>query len=183
MTDAEAFLDAIESLFGLADSIERFDADDNQSPPIHVFVYRDLPDEGWTTAITYGLSAAEHPDWRYGKPELMLCIDSKLDDWPRALGAFAAMFRSENSFEYGSVLTTDVPVAADTEMSGFVVFEPPLPDAVEEQIDLPNKVVHLRGMYPIHAKEVPLIRELGLEEFWHHPDFEEPLNPARPPIA
>ncbi|WP_199922706.1 helix-turn-helix domain-containing protein [Streptomyces sp. NRRL S-87] len=34
-------------------------------------VYDNLPD-GLLTALTYGLSLAEHPDWQHGSPELCL---------------------------------------------------------------------------------------------------------------
>ncbi|MFD3613148.1 hypothetical protein ACFWXA_34850 [Streptomyces atroolivaceus] len=46
-------------------------------------VYDDLPD-GPFTALTYGLSLAEHPDWQHGSPELCLSVNSTKSDqlWP-----------------------------------------------------------------------------------------------------
>ncbi|MFI5751363.1 hypothetical protein ACIBBE_36885 [Streptomyces sp. NPDC051644] len=51
-------------------------------------VYEDLPD-GLLTALTYGLSLAEHPDWQHGSPELCLSVNSTNVIWAHAVGFLA----------------------------------------------------------------------------------------------
>ena len=50
---------------------------------ITVITYLGVPEPGMLTAITYGISLTDHPEWKFGKPEL--CITVRSDDviWAR----------------------------------------------------------------------------------------------------
>jgi hypothetical protein len=51
---------------------------------VTVMIYKDLPEPGHLTALTYGLSLAEHPDWRSGSPELCTSVRSTDIAWALA---------------------------------------------------------------------------------------------------
>ena len=51
--------------------------------------YPNLPEPGFLTAVTYGLSLADHELWRHGKPELCISVRSADRKWAQA-AAFIA---------------------------------------------------------------------------------------------
>src|SRR5262245_6853238 len=112
-TNAERFIDHLQSIFGEEDAIHRADAPDG-GPPVSVFVYRNIPEEGMITGVTYGLSAYPHPKWTRSRPEMIVAVKSFELDWPLAAATFAALFRGKRTFSYGDVFTTDSPLAPDT---------------------------------------------------------------------
>jgi hypothetical protein len=172
--NAEIFLEHITNIFGEEDVIRKFDSKQPGLPPIAVFVYRDTPEAGMITGITYGLSHADHPRWTHGKPELIVTVRSKHEDWPLSMGSFASLFRGEKRFSYGDVFTTDYPMAKDTTMTGFVVFAPALLDAKQMRVKLPGGQlpINIVGMYPIHGGEAALLAKIGLEAFWNLKNFD-----------
>jgi hypothetical protein len=180
MSNAATFLRHLESLFGEESEIRRLTSTHAGMLDVSVFVYPDTPESGLLTCVTFGLSAAQHPEWRLGTPELILTIDSADRAWADAVGWVAERFRGEHPFTYGSLLSSDAAWASDTSMSGLVVFAPAVLDREAATITLPNaeRPIHLVGVYPLYAGELPLIQEIGLERFWHLDGFE-PLDPRR----
>lgn len=171
MTDAEAFIEALTGKFGREDYILRVDPSKG-GRPIFVFYFENLPEEGTLTAVTYGLSAGDHPDWRLSKPELIVSLDTADRAWGHAAGFFAAEYRGEKRFRYGDVFTTDAPISDESEMRGYFVFAPSFLRPEEQRLELPGGPVTLTGLYPIYREEVPLLREIGLEAFWHSDGFD-----------
>jgi hypothetical protein len=135
---------------------------------ITVITYLGVPEPGMMTAITYGISLADHPEWRFGKPEL--CIAVRTDDviWARAVGFVAEQLRGDCPFSYGDTLSFGARVTPDSDMDAFVVFAP----AVMNRDDFLNidvgddRPINIAGIYPIHESERQFIRARGLEAFW-----------------
>lgn len=96
-TNAELFLEKIEALFGEEDVIRQMEAPDNGTP-VHVFFYYDLPEKGMLTSVTYGLSEGDHPNWKFGRPELILTLQTQNEDWGLAAAYFAAQFSGKKNF-------------------------------------------------------------------------------------
>lgn len=143
--------------------------------------YTDIPQSGFLTACTYGLSLAEHPDWRLGKPELCVSIQSTDKRWAIAAAFLADHLRGSCPFAYGQTINFGERVTEDSPMSSFVVFAPSVLDRhdylnIDVGDDLP---INLAGIYPIHDSEVRWIQEHGLEEFWQL-DWD-PYDVHRPP--
>src|SRR5262245_45461134 len=91
--DDELFLSHIEMLLGKkADSFSRIDASEPSLPPIHAIFFHDVPEPGYTTAVTFGLSLANHPEWKVGKPELLLCVQSADEAWGEAVASVVEAF-------------------------------------------------------------------------------------------
>ena len=172
MTDPEEFLLKINGLFGQQPVIRKIDSTKPGLPPVSCFIYHDVPDAGMTTAVTYGLSEAEHPDWKFGKPELAVTVKSVAESWALAMAFFAEQYRGDQSFTYGSLFMLDEPIGTESEMSGFLVFTAATVGEHPLKIELPTKTVNLAGMYPIYAGETELIRQIGLQAFWELPGLD-----------
>jgi len=168
--NAEIFLDIITTMFGEPYVIRRADTADGGGP-VHVFFWRDLPEEGMLTSVTYGLSEGSHPDWKNGKCEIITTLETTDENWGIASGIFAARNRGESSFAYGSLFTTDDPLSKESDMRGFLVFAPSFLSKDESVLYLPDYKIFLKGMYPIYREEVAVYNEIGLDEFWHSKNF------------
>jgi hypothetical protein len=146
-SNAELFLKHLDKVFGEEDAIHQVDADDG-GPPVTVFVYRNVPEEGMITGVTYGLSVFPLPAWKLARPEMIVSVQSLDLAWPCAAATFAATFRGEKTFEFGDVFTTDCPLAPDTKMDGFLVFAQSILPKKSESVRLDGYKVHLYQFYP-----------------------------------
>jgi hypothetical protein len=169
-SNVEIFIDIITGMFG-EPYVIRTAEPEGGGFPVSVMFWRDFPEKGTLTSVTYGLSEANHPDWKYGKPEIILSLDTADESWGIGTAIFASDFQGKKSFTYGSVFTTDVPISRESEMTGFFVFAPSFLEQDEATIQLPDCKIHLSGMYPIYKEEVDVFNEIGLENFWHHSNF------------
>jgi hypothetical protein len=128
---------------------------------------------GLTTYFTYGLSYADHPQWRHGKPELVLSVRSVDPRWGSALGHIAEGLRGSCPFSYGNTIRFGQRIVNESTMRAFVVFAPAMVERDDWLVDVspdgqPGRdIVHLTGMYPIHEVEAQFIDANGLEAFWH----------------
>jgi hypothetical protein len=172
MTDSEAFAAKLTGLFGREAVLRKIDSTTPGLAPVTCFIYRDVPQAGMMTAVTHGLSLADHPDWRYGKPELILTVRSADESWALAMAFIAERYRGEKSFTYGSLFSLEKPISSESPIRGFLVFVPAVLDHETLKITLPTRTVNLAGMYPIHAGEIELIQKTGLEEFWRQPELD-----------
>ena len=139
---------------------------------VTTIAYRNLPDD-LLTALTYGLSLAEHEQWRHGSPELCMSVRSEDLIWAHALGFLAETYRGDCPFAYGNTINFGEKIAAESEMTAFVVFAPAVldrEDYVGIDVGVPghegHDVVNIQGVYPIHEVERQFIIEAGLEAFW-----------------
>lgn len=181
-TDAEAFQFHLQQVFGEEDFIRKMAAPMPGAPPVRCYFYKDLPEPGYLTAVTYGLSLGHHPDWQHGRPELMVCVKSAEEAWGLAAAYFAASFRGEKSFRYASLFSLDSAICAESPMRGFFTFAPPLLEPEQARVELSNKPVNLVGMYPLYEGEISLLPRIGLEAFWNHDDFD-PYDVKRPDLS
>jgi hypothetical protein len=170
-SDAQTFLEHIESIFGEADAIHMAAASDN-GPPVAVFVYHDIPEPGMITGVTYGLSLCPFPAWKFGRPEMIVSVNSSSLDWPLSAATFAASFRGQKPFQYGDIFTTDDPLAPDSTMNGFLVFAQSILDSDMASIQLEKYKINFSQFYPIYEEEVAIYERIGLEAFFKHEDFD-----------
>ena len=177
------FLAHLDQVFGQEPEFFPFDSPDPELPEVVALVYREVPEPGHITGITYGLSEAEHPAWRLGRPELILSVESENPAWPLAAAEIAARLRGDCPFSYGDVINFGEAVAEGSAMSSFFVFAPAIlePESFRA-IDVGGaQPLNLAGLYPIHHSEGAVIAKVGLEAFWHHEGFD-PYSVTRPAI-
>ena len=150
---------------------------------VTVFSYEGVPEPGMLTAITYGVSLADHPEWRHGKPELAISVRSLDPGLAFVLGNVAETLRGECPFAYGDTINLGAPVVPGSALDGFVVFAPAVLGRDDsEGIDVGDELpLTIQGVYPIHQSEQAFIHEHGLEAFWNR-DWD-PYDVTRPPAA
>ena len=177
----ELFLSHIENVFGRADLIKKQDCP-RGGLPVSVFIYRDIPEKGMVTGVTYGLSCYPHPDWKLARPEMIISIETADVMWAWTAAYFSAMFRGEKRFRYGDVFTVEGPLASDTKMDGVLIFAQSILEPDVQVFDVNDYRIHFSQFYPIYRSELPAYEKLGLERFWKHEGFSM-YDPKRPPIC
>jgi hypothetical protein len=173
------WLRALQERFGPVAEIRHVQVGDN--PNIIGFFFPNLPHPGSTTAVTCGLSRAEHPAWKLGRPELMVTMRSDKLDWGLAAAFFASNCFGQKKFTYGDIFNSDMPLADDTEMKGFLLLAPAFLDREQAKFDIGDKPIHLVAAYPLYEEEIALYHRIGLEAFVKTEGFELD-NPARKPL-
>lgn len=175
-------------LDGLSGGVEpKFHPVDSTHPDLArltAITYPDLPEQGLTTTITYGLSLADHPEWRLGKPELCICVASQDLAWGLACASIAETLRGQCPFAYGDTINFGERISNESQMTAFVIFAPAILDRQDFLgIDVGDEVpVNLAGCYPIHASERQFILDRGLEAFWRGVELD-PSDVTRPPAV
>ncbi|GAA1983854.1 suppressor of fused domain protein [Kitasatospora viridis] len=157
-------------------------------PGVTSVVYRGLPEPGMLTAVTYGLSLAEHAAWRHGRPELCLSVSSPDEGWAHALGFVAERMRGVCPFSYGDVVDLGERICGESPMTAFVVFAPAVlakEDCLRIDVSAPGHtgpdLVNVQGVYPIHEVERQYVAERGFGALWQHE--WDPYDVQRPPVV
>jgi hypothetical protein len=177
----EIFTGHLRTIFGTESSIHKADAEDGRAP-ISIFIYRNIPEAGMITGITYGLSIYPYAEWKLARPEIIVAVKSLNIGWPCAAATFAATYRGKKPFSYGDVFTTDIPMVSDSKMEGFLIFAQSILDKSMQTIQMYDYKIHFTQFYPIYRSEVDLYEKIGLKSFWHHPGFDM-YDIKRKPIA
>ncbi len=151
-----------------------------EKPSMWVVDYRNVPEDGHLTAFTFGLSSVNHSDWKYGRPELVLSIQSDCVDWGLAIGFLGSKLRGKCPFSYGTVLRFGDQITAESEMDAFLVFVPTVLTKEQAHVELSDRTINIVQAYPIYGKEIPLIERNGAEAFFMQPgiDFSNVRRPA-----
>lgn len=152
-------------------------------PAIYVFIFKDYPDKNLRTFVTYGLSEVTHPKWHFGRPEVILSVESDDEIWGRGLTAIVNRFRGEKTFSNGSTYMFDTPLASESEMAGFVIFKPSFLSQEETILQLPQKTIYFIQAYPIYPGEANLIGKKGFEAFWGDERLEDVYDVKRKDIS
>jgi hypothetical protein len=183
VTTAEAYLERLDALTGQNGKTARYRTLPSTShlPPVACIEYADCPEPGLTATFTYGLSLAEHPDWRLVRPELCLCLRSTDEAWGAAAARVGERHRGLRSFAFGSTFALEKPISNESKMSAFLTFAPAILDASAATVRLPGVTIQIVGIYPIYSGEIRLLDEIGLEAFWAI-DFD-PYDPRRPDLS
>jgi hypothetical protein len=162
--------EALEAKFGSISEIKEMASEGRQK--IQTLYFDDLPEPGYCTAVTAGLSSAQRPEWKLAKPELMITMEGNNRSWGFGIAYFASAFFGEKLFQYGDIFKVDDPISPEeSEMNGFLVFAPPFSTAKDFTFELSDRKVVLSGMYPIYDDEIAYYDQVGLKEFWHADGF------------
>ncbi len=97
-------------------------------PDVVSIVYRDTPEPAMVTGVTYGLSEVSHPDWKYGRPEMMITVESADIRWAKVIAFVASRLRGDCPFRYGDTINFREQVAPESAMNAFFVFAPSIID-------------------------------------------------------
>jgi hypothetical protein len=182
MNSAELFVQHLDRVTGRSENVIRqVKSSDPMLPNIAVFVYKNWPAFGFITGFTFGLSLGKHPDWKFGRPELMISVESADEAWPFAVGCMAEGLRGKCPFCYGHTINFHAKVSEESDLDASLVFAPPFLKKEEMSVKLKDYTCNIAGMYPMFSSEFRLYEEIGLERFRHLPDWD-PLNVHRGPV-
>jgi hypothetical protein len=179
---AELYLDYLDGLMGIEPEFRFFGPEGGSQSRITSITYRDRPEDGLLTAFTYGLSLANHPDWKLGAPELLICVQSDDPAWGWAVAEVAARLRGQCPFSIGNTINFRERISEESEMSAFFVFFPIGLEREDAKVELPDRTIHLIGMYPIYEGEIDLIGRIGPLAFWELEGFD-PYDIRRPDLS
>ena len=175
MSKAEKYLNHLDQIFQVEPSFYPIGERNSAFPRVTAIIYQDVPETGYITGLTYGLSLVDHPEWTLGlRPELMISVESTDLSWALAIGDIASSLRGKCPFCYGDKINLKSQISEDSDMSAFLVFAPSIiskEDALNIDVGEDYKI-NLAGMYPIYHEEMSVIDDIGLEAFWHHPAFD-----------
>jgi len=82
---AERYLEHLDGIFRQEPKFYKEDSLIDGLPGVTSIVYTDIPEKGYTTALTYVLSLVRHRDWKYGRPELCISVESSNLDWAQVV--------------------------------------------------------------------------------------------------
>ncbi len=182
-TPVEKFMAHLDRIFRNEPEYYNEESKTNGIPGVTSIVYKDIPEKGMITAITYGLSLGNHPDWKFGRPELIITVDSKDTSWAQVAGYLANNLRGDCPFSYGNTINFGEKISKDSDMDAFFIFAPSIlkkKDYLNVDIGLDYKI-SIAGLYPIHKLELEFIDKHGLEKFWKHPAGLDIYNVNRRP--
>jgi len=137
-------------------------------------VYRNIPEPGMTTGVTFGLSSLDHSAWKVSRPELCISVESEDISWGQVAGYLANQGRGKIDFCYGDTVNFRSPISADSEMDAFLIFTPAILSR-EDFLDIDvgqEYTISIAGLFPIYSSEIEVYNKIGLEKFWHHPGFD-----------
>ena len=172
------FFDHVESIAGKAGVF--FPIDEN--PKIVVAQYQDVPESGCLTAFSFGLSVAGHKEWRNGRPELMISMDSGDSAWALAMGEAIRNGWSNCLFSHGNILNFGQKISDESDMSAFLVYACSVLDSSDVRVDVGEWSINISQLYPIHSLEIPLIKKIGAEKFFNDFDIDF-FDPRRVPLV
>jgi len=173
---AEVFLKKMESYFGEGPQFYKgMPAKDGLMPPA-VMVFKNFPEHGFMTCVTYGLSFSNHPDWKMKRrPELVMTVNSWNLDWATALADMASEMRGQLPFSYGQTVLCPGKITEKSAMDGYLIFAPPFltrEQFLDIDIGVADYKICLTGAYPVTRNEVQLLTRDGLEKFWKRDGFD-----------
>lgn len=173
-TPVEKFMAHLDRIFQTEPEYYKEESETDGIAGVTSIVYKDIPEKGMITGITYGLSLGNHPDWKLGRPELIITVDSKDASWAQVAGYLANSLRGNCPFSYSNTINFGEKISDESEMDAFLVFAPSILDKKDfANIDVGlNYKINIAGLYPIYAPEMEYIDKNGLEKFWKHPNFD-----------
>lgn len=173
-TPIERYLEHLDNIFQQEPEFYKNESLIDGVSGVSSIVYKDIPEKGYITALTYGLSLVKHPDWKFGRPELCISVQSPNLDWGQVVGYIANKLRGDCPFCYGQTINFHEQVSDDSEMDAFLIFAPSTlekSDYSDIEIGTDYKI-NIAGLYPIYSDEIKVYDKIGLEAFWHHPNFD-----------
>jgi hypothetical protein len=161
----DQYLKALDDLIGGGGRIHEI-TDPDEADPVLVVAYHGVPEQDHTTAFSFGLSSAKHSEWCFGKPELMISVNSNDHAWALCMGEIIKNYRDKCLFEYGTILHFRQRVVDECPMTSFFVFASSLFNKMQQRLVLSDRTINLAQMYPIYEEEASLVNEVGVENFF-----------------
>jgi hypothetical protein len=148
------------------------------APSVSLAYWNGIPESGFLTGSTLGLSASQR--WKAGTeaPELIISIKSERLEWMFAALEVAVQGIAKLSFNLGDYIDFGSAIAPDTAMSAFLVVPQMVLPEEYDIIKSERGPIVLRQLVPIYSAELRVIRAQGAGLFIKaEPDVSDPRRP------
>jgi len=174
-TPIERYLEYLNNIFQVQPTLSTHESGIDGVEGMTSIIYENIPKKGMITGITYGLSLIEYDEPKNERPELIISVKSEDVAWIKAITLLTSQLRGDCPFTYGDAINFRERISMESNMDAFWIFAP---DILEKEqflgIDIGTDYsINLAGIYPIYSSEIQLINRIGVEKFWHHPDFDK----------
>jgi len=167
------YFDSIEEITDCEGTYFPIHDEEDKPSGIVIATYENIPEASHKTFFSYGLSIAQHQEWKSSTPELLLSVKSDEDDWGLAMGEVILQSRSKSLFSVGTVVDFKAKISSDSDMSAFFIYFNCLLEREASYIRIPGIMpIFLQQMYPIYASEIDLFNEIGPQKFFTLPDVD-----------
>jgi hypothetical protein len=173
-------------MFGSPLNIHRLMPFDESGQDVLAIVYTDVPDKGYITGFTYGLSRADAIGGSDANIELCLTVRSADHEWGMLPARMVAALRGRFAFSVGRAVSYFRTFAEETAMTDLVLAPPVLPQLSDGLVlgdesprgDRPD-LIRFIGVYPIYESERDFVYASGFNAFWQLTwDRLDPLRAA-----
>lgn len=167
----EAYASRISELCGRAEQTWRRVGEEE---PVWLGQFPGFPEADCLTGFTFGLSQVERPQWRFGRPELVVSVRSSDEVWGLGAAFAARRLRGECTFSYGQTIRFGERIHPSRPFDHYFLFAPRAVELPRARIVLPDYVVNLVQAYPVHRDEVEAIARVGPSVFFQSsPDLAD----------
>ncbi|MER8091798.1 suppressor of fused domain protein [Streptomyces goshikiensis] len=184
----DRYCELLDSLTGATPVISDVEPRVAADGPVRAISYIGVPEPGFATGFTYGLSLSSHPDWGSRGRELSITVRSDDVEWSRVPARVVAALRGICPFNSGQVLGYVEPYVEGSTMNSIVLAEPAaecgsgLFDLSRDEVDSKRRdLVEIVGAYPIYSSEREFVYSHGFDAFWSL--GWDRFNPVRAPVA
>ncbi|MFB6979140.1 suppressor of fused domain protein [Streptomyces scopuliridis] len=184
----DRYCELLDSLTGAKPVISDVEPRVAGDGPVRAVSYIGVPEPGYVTGFTYGLSLSSHPDWGSRGRELSITVRSDDVEWSRVPARVVAALRGICPFNSGQVLGYMEPYVEGSAMNSIVLAEPAvecgsgLLDLGRGEVDAKRRdLVEIVGAYPIYSSEREFVYSHGFDAFWGL--GWDRFDPARTPVA
>ncbi len=175
-TAVEKYLSHLDTIFKVEPIFYRF-SDKGVFPPLHLLIYKNIPEVGMITGFTYGISCVESLFETNIRPELVISVVSSNITWILAMADVVYQHRGKFPFEPENTINFNAKISEESEMSSFLLWYQGIFPESYEIICLPDFHIRIIQLFPIYDSERLFIKEFGTDKFFDlNPD---PYNVKR----
>ncbi len=138
---------------------------DKKEPQIFISFYDDIPEEGYKTAYSFGLSSIKKSECGNTSPELLISVSDSDNSWGLAMGEIIKQCRYKCKFGNGDVFNFKSKISDNSDMSCFLVYANSLYEPGDEVAQFNDRTIKLLQFYPIYLSEMELISDKGVDYF------------------
>ena len=120
MEASKRYLDYLESIFEVEPLLFMNNSKVPDLPGVASLVFKDIPEPGYVTGFSYGLSLYNNHNWIKGRPELCITVKSEDIMWGRVAGIIANEYRGILDFSYGDRFDSDFKILSSKMTAYFI---------------------------------------------------------------
>lgn len=174
----------VEYLYKLFHKYPNIYETDGRNSDIYSLVFKDVPDAGYITGLSSGLSNYDNiKHTRGSRVELCISVKTNNPEWGLVAGHIANRLKGKCPFNYGEIINFGDNIGSESKMTSFFTYAPTILEK-EQFMDVnitSNHIIQIVGLYPIYKEEIFTFQTIGIKEFWNNENYD-PFDISRPLI-